>query len=108
MRNPRQHWKPKRHRRISSTAKVVPGLLAGAFMIGAAGYYGAGDLVAQVAAPAQSCNIKGNISINSRERVYHVPGQEYYTATKISPQYGERWFCSEEEARAAGWRKAGK
>ncbi len=53
-----------------------------------------------------SCNIKGNISINSRERIFHVPGQHYYAATKISPQYGERWFCSEAEARAAGWRKA--
>jgi hypothetical protein len=54
-----------------------------------------------------SCNIKGNVSINSGERIYHVPGQHYYEATKISPQYDERWFCSEEEARAAGWRKAG-
>lgn len=54
-----------------------------------------------------SCNIKGNVSINSGERIYHVPGQHYYNATKISPQYGERWFCLEDEARAAGWRKAG-
>jgi hypothetical protein len=54
-----------------------------------------------------SCNIKGNVSINSRERIYHVPGQHYYEATKISPEYGERWFCSEQEAHAAGWRKAG-
>ncbi|WP_025661780.1 hypothetical protein [Rhizobium sp. IBUN] len=53
------------------------------------------------------CNIKGNVSIDSGERIYHVPGQHYYEATKISPQYGERWFCSEQEARAAGWRKAG-
>lgn len=55
-----------------------------------------------------ACNIKGNVSINSGERIYHVRGQEYYEATGISPQYGERWFCSEEEARAAGWRKAGR
>lgn len=53
-----------------------------------------------------SCNIKGNISINTGERIYHVPGQEHYWETKISPQYGERWFCSEAEAVAAGWRKA--
>nr|WP_276315546.1 hypothetical protein [Mesorhizobium jarvisii] len=52
------------------------------------------------------CNIKGNISINTGEHIYHVPGQEHYWETKISPQYGERWFCTEEEARAAGWRKA--
>ncbi|TAA53916.1 hypothetical protein [Shinella sp. JR1-6] len=55
-----------------------------------------------------ACNIKGNISINSGERIYHVSGQQDYLATKISPQYGEQWFCSEEDARAAGWRKAGR
>ncbi len=55
----------------------------------------------------QTCKIKGNISVNSGERIYHVPGQHYYEDTRISPQYGERWFCTEEEARAAGWRKAG-
>ena len=53
-----------------------------------------------------SCPIKGNISINSGQRIYHVPGQMFYDQTIISPEYGERWFCSEAEARAAGWRKA--
>jgi hypothetical protein len=52
------------------------------------------------------CNIKGNISINSGERIYHVPGQEYYDETRITTSKGERWFCSEQEARAAGWRRA--
>ena len=52
------------------------------------------------------CNIKGNISKNTGEKIYHVPGQEYYDETIISPEYGERWFCSEEEAIAAGWRRA--
>lgn len=53
-----------------------------------------------------ACNIKGNISINSREKIYHVPGQSFYDDTVISPQYGERWFCTEAEARTAGWRRA--
>lgn len=52
-----------------------------------------------------ACNIKGNIS-SSGEHIYHVPGGEYYSRTKISPSKGERWFCSEAEARAAGWRKS--
>ncbi len=52
------------------------------------------------------CNIKGNVSIDSGERIYHVPGQKYYGVTRISPQHGERWFCSESEARQAGWRKS--
>lgn len=54
------------------------------------------------------CNIKGNVSINSGERIYHVPGQQDYAATIIRPEYGERWFCTEDQARAAGWRKAGR
>jgi hypothetical protein len=57
-------------------------------------------------APGSGCNIKGNISINSGERIYHVPGQRRYRETKIRPEYGERWFCSEAEARQAGWRRA--
>ncbi|MDC9808515.1 succinoglycan biosynthesis protein exoi [Rhizobium binxianense] len=54
----------------------------------------------------QSCKIKGNISIGTGERIFHVPGQRYYEQTEISPKYGERWFCSEFEAWAAGWRKS--
>ena len=58
-------------------------------------------------APSRSpdCAIKGNIS-SSGERIYHVPGQALYDRTGISEAKGERWFCSEAEARAAGWRRA--
>ncbi len=55
-----------------------------------------------------ACNIKGNISIGSGAKIYHVKGQEYYDETIIRYQYGERWFCSEADARAAGWRRAGR
>jgi hypothetical protein len=51
------------------------------------------------------CNIKGNIG-NKGDRIYHVPGQAFYDKTKISAGKGERWFCSEQEARQAGWRRA--
>lgn len=51
------------------------------------------------------CKIKGNIS-TSGERIYHIPGQMHYDRTRISSSRGERWFCSEAEARAAGWRRA--
>jgi hypothetical protein len=51
------------------------------------------------------CNIKGNISLNG-ERIFHVPGQEYYSVTVVDPHQGERWFCSQWEAWRAGWRKA--
>lgn len=52
-----------------------------------------------------ACQIKGNISSDG-ERIYHLPDQMHYSRTKISPSKGERWFCSESEAQAAGWRKA--
>lgn len=51
------------------------------------------------------CNadIKGNIGV---ERIYHVPGSQYYEQTVIDKEKCERWFCSEEDASRAGWRKA--
>jgi hypothetical protein len=51
------------------------------------------------------CVIKGN---NNREgvRIYHMPAQMAYQLTQIDPRKGERWFCSEADAIAAGWRKA--
>ncbi|WP_246704706.1 hypothetical protein [Rhizobium sp. P32RR-XVIII] len=78
--------------------------------VGVLGYVGV-DAVNSLAPTINlsgACNIKGNVSINSGERIYHIPGQKFYAETKISPQYGERWFCSEAEARAAGWRKASR
>jgi len=53
----------------------------------------------------KSCLIKGNIN-RSGERIYHVPGQKWYSRTRIDESFGERWFCTEKEAREAGWRKA--
>ncbi|MBB3993499.1 endonuclease YncB(thermonuclease family) [Sulfitobacter undariae] len=52
-----------------------------------------------------TCNIKGNISAKG-VKIYHVPGQYYYSRTRINERKGERWFCTEASARAAGWRKA--
>ena len=56
------------------------------------------------AVPQGACVIKGNISGNGR--IYHLPGQEHYDRTGIDTARGERWFCSEAEAQAAGWRRA--
>ncbi|WP_293683156.1 thermonuclease family protein [uncultured Phenylobacterium sp.] len=58
------------------------------------------------AAPPQAgCAIKGNINAKGR-RIFHVPGQEDYEATRIDTARGERWFCSAAEAWAAGWTAA--
>lgn len=57
-------------------------------------------------APDPSCTIKGNIG--TKGRIYHLPGQADYDATRINQAKGEAWFCSESEARAAGFRKAAR
>jgi endonuclease YncB( thermonuclease family) len=56
------------------------------------------------AGASNGCAIKGNI--NARGRIYHMPGDESYAKTGINPAKGERWFCTEAEAQAAGWRRA--
>ncbi|MEH0074815.1 thermonuclease family protein [Pannonibacter sp. Pt2] len=57
----------------------------------------------QASADAQKeCPIKGNISKNGR--IYHMPWSASYARTSITESTGERWFCSEAEAIAAGWR----
>jgi len=57
--------------------------------------------------PDADCPIKGNIG-NGGRRIYHLPGQADYSATRIDTRRGERWFCSEAEARAAGFRRAAR
>ncbi|PIP24475.1 MAG: nuclease [Candidatus Moranbacteria bacterium CG_4_9_14_3_um_filter_40_7] len=52
-----------------------------------------------------ACDIKGNIS-TSNEKIYHLPGCGSYAKTTIDESRGEKMFCTEAEAQAAGWRKA--
>lgn len=48
------------------------------------------------------CAIKGNITRNGK--IYHMPWSPWYTKVTIETDKGERWFCNEAEAVAAGWR----
>ena len=64
-------------------------------------------LPAPAAPPQPGCVIKGNINAKGR-RIFHVPGQEDYAATRIDTARGERWFCSAAEAIAAGWTAASR
>lgn len=59
--------------------------------------------VAEIKAP-NGCAIKGNISAHGH--IYHMPWSPWYDRVKIDEAHGERWFCSEAEALAAGWRPA--
>ena len=54
------------------------------------------------------CVIKGNISVSTGRKLYHLPGMRNYEATVIDLAKGERWFCSEAEAQANGWVKASR
>ncbi len=54
--------------------------------------------------PDANCIIKGNISGSGQ--IYHMPHNRDYENTRINEARGERWFCNEAEALAAGWRVA--
>jgi len=55
---------------------------------------------AQLPAPCSDPKIKGNIN-SKKEKIYHLPGSPAYDRT-----IAEEMFCTEEEALAAGYRKA--
>jgi endonuclease YncB( thermonuclease family) len=53
--------------------------------------------------PREGCPIKGNIN-RQGEKIYHAPWSPSYDRTVIDESKGERWFCDEAEAVAAGRR----
>lgn len=52
------------------------------------------------------CNIKGNFDKNSDRKNYYFPGCPQYGFTVVEKDIGENWFCSEDEAAAAGFTRA--
>jgi endonuclease YncB( thermonuclease family) len=55
------------------------------------------------------CSIKGNVT--NAGRIYHMPWSPWYEKVRMDEDArgnakGKRWFCSEAEALAAGWRPA--
>jgi endonuclease YncB( thermonuclease family) len=50
------------------------------------------------------CEIKGNVTRFGR--IYHTPSSPWYARIVVDEAKGRRWFCSEGEAIAAGWRPA--
>lgn len=59
----------------------------------------------KAATSVQTCLIKGNISAKN-EKIYHMQGCPNYKQTVIDTAAGERMFCTEAEAKNAGWRKS--
>lgn len=57
--------------------------------------------------PAYSCDvpaIKANVTKDTK--LFHVPGGVHYNQVKVEPEKGERLFCTEADAVAAGWTKS--
>lgn len=54
----------------------------------------------------EGCPIKG--PIRSGARVYVLPWAPSYDSIRLRTSRGERWFCSESEAEAAGWSRGSR
>ncbi|WP_291855544.1 thermonuclease family protein [Bradyrhizobium sp.] len=55
-------------------------------------------------APSPDCTIKGNVN-RSGECIYHTPDSRWYAKIQMKISKGTRWFCSVDEAEAAGCRE---
>jgi micrococcal nuclease len=65
---------------------------------------GSSKVSAQPSDPA--CTIKGNITDVEKKKVYLLPYCPNYNTTKINLDIGEKFFCSEEDALRAGFRRS--
>ena len=54
-----------------------------------------------------TCPIKA-IILETGQKHYFVPTDEKYKKINVDPSKGERLFCSDAEARRAGWRRPGE
>jgi endonuclease YncB( thermonuclease family) len=55
-------------------------------------------------APSPDCTIKGNVN-GAGECIYHKPTSRWYARIQMHISKGTRWFCSVEDAEAAGCRE---
>ena len=55
-------------------------------------------------APSPDCTIKGNVN-RAGECIYHTPASRWYAKIEMKISKGTRWFCSVDEAEAAGCRE---
>lgn len=101
-----QHDRQKRRRSVL-TVLSLPLLALSAIVliliIGSILAFGLMPLLSYISHDPSPCRIKGEINLLG-ERKYHVPGDPRYDQVMITTRSGERWFCSEDDAQAAGWR----
>lgn len=94
----RNHWSMPKPKANPSAGASSPAIVKPAIVKPAGSGYGQ-------TRETPSCRIKGNINREGR-KLYHRPGTSAYAKTKLSPENGEAWFCSAEEAEAAGFAAA--
>ncbi len=59
--------------------------------------------------PNLNCNIKGNFADGKvNNKIYYIPGCVHYKTTVVEQDKGEQWFCSEKQAKAAGYTKSAR
>jgi hypothetical protein len=56
-----------------------------------------------VTAPEPGCQIKA-IVLDNGDKVYYMPGWQGYDRLVVNVDRGGRWFCNEDDVRAAGFR----
>jgi endonuclease YncB( thermonuclease family) len=54
--------------------------------------------------PVGDCLIKGNV--RDGKKIYHLPACDNYAQVIVDEAFGDRWFCAESEAQAAGFVRA--
>ncbi|MBU3957298.1 thermonuclease family protein [Patescibacteria group bacterium] len=54
----------------------------------------------------EGCLIKGNVRRDRGTKVYHLSDCYNYEKIVVNERGGDQWFCSEEEAKKAGFRKS--
>jgi endonuclease YncB( thermonuclease family) len=54
--------------------------------------------------PLGECTVKGNV--RDGKKIYHLSTCDNYTQVIVDEAFGDRWFCSEVDAQAAGFTRA--
>jgi len=60
----------------------------------------------QTVPPNPRCSIKGNIIRKTNTKEYIIPSCKFYVASVVEKYRGEEWFCTEAEAKKAGYVKS--
>lgn len=81
-------------------------MAAATIFFGCVAYKLSGSNTVEDVPVSANCRIKGDVSLRTGKRVFYVPGQRDYLRVGIDKNNGDRWFCSETEAMAAGWTKS--